>query len=104
MMRLALLALVGAITAIGVDTASAQMTRPFEALERSRREGIELEKRLKRDAAEQKKREQTQKDAQRQQNLATAKAQKATTPAQPTSKPSQPVVETPAELPSSAKP
>jgi hypothetical protein len=88
-MRIASVFLAVAISAASFSAAGAQMTDPFEALARSKRQGIELEKRLKRDAAEQKKREQAQNITQRQQDLATANAQKAARGTAIT-KPSQP--------------
>jgi hypothetical protein len=98
-MQIGRLFLVLAIIVSGGTTAVAQMTDPFEALAQSKRQQIELEKRMKRDAAEQKKRENTQKDTQRQQDLATAKAQKAARPTSSTAKPVQPPVREPTPTP-----
>ena len=96
-MHLARLFLLVAMTVSGINAAGAQMTDPFEALATWKREEIALEKRMKRNAAEQREREKTQKDAQRQQDLATAKSDKAARPSPATAKPSQPAVGQPAQ-------
>ena len=99
-MQIVRLFLVLAIIVSGGTTAVGQMTDPFEALAQSKRQQIELEKRMKRDAAEQKKREKTQKETQRQQDQATAKAHKAARPTSATTKPVQPPVQQPTPTPS----
>ena len=103
-MQIRRLFLVLAITVSSGTTAGAQMTDPFKALAQSKRQQIELEKRMKRDAAEQKKREKTQKDTQRQQDLAAAKEQKAARPRSATTKPVQPPVKEPTPNPTAPKP
>src|SRR3954471_22924180 len=52
-----LLLAVGIIVASGLDAMAVEMTRPFETLEAARRDRVELDKRMKREAAEQKRRE-----------------------------------------------
>jgi hypothetical protein len=72
-----LLLAVGIIVASGLDAMAVEMTRPFETLEAARLDRIELDKRMKREAAEQKRREReakAQQEAQRKRNAAAAKA------------------------------
>jgi len=66
--------------ASGTHAVAVEMTRPFEALEGARRDRIELDKRMKRDAAEQRRREEdvkAQQEAQRKRDAAAAKAAQA---------------------------
>ena len=46
-----LLLAVGIILASGLDAMAVEMTRPFETLEAARRDRVELDKRMKREAA-----------------------------------------------------
>jgi hypothetical protein len=63
------------LTLIGVGVASAQEpTRPFEALEASRRAGIELDRRMKRDADDQRRRDKERAVANVRQDAAAKKA------------------------------
>jgi hypothetical protein len=73
--------------ASGIGAAAVEMVRPFEALEQSRRDRIESDKRQKREEAEQRKREREEKaqqEAQRKREAATAKAAQGAVPRQPT--------------------
>jgi len=68
-----LLLAVGIILASGLDAMAVEMTRPFETLEAARRDRVELDKRMKREAAEQKRREREAK-AQQDARAAASKA------------------------------
>ena len=100
-MRIAQLCLAASIVAAsGISAAAVEMVKPFEVLEGARRDRIELDKRMKREAAEQRRREKEQKaqqEAQRKRDAAAAKeAQRAhpssatTVPSQPTTTPASP--------------
>ena len=73
-MRIAVAVLAASIfEAAALHSAGAQTTRPFEALEASRREGIEREARAKRDEAEQRRLEK-EREAQQKKEAASNKA------------------------------
>jgi len=100
-----LLLAVGIILASGLDAMAVEMTRPFETLEAARRDRVELDKRMKREATEQKRREReakAQQDAQRKREAAAAKAAQDARAATSKAAPSQPATDqtSPAPAPS----
>ena len=100
-----LLLAVGIILASGLDAMAVEMTRPFETLEAARRDRVELDKRMKREAAEQKRREReakAQQDAQRKREAAAAKVAQDVRAATSKAAPSQPATDqtSPAPAPS----
>src|SRR5215211_9556166 len=86
------------VAATSTHVAAVELVNPLQVLERSRRAGIEFDQRMKRDAAEQKKREneqkaqqdkeQAQREAQRKTEAAAAKAAQKSRPATNTPAPS----------------
>ena len=93
-MRLVKLCLAASILAAGaLNAAAVEITKPFEALEGARRDRIEMDKRMKREAIERRKQEEerrAQREAQRKRDAAAAKAAQSARPSSSPPVPSQP--------------
>ena len=110
-MRLVKLCLAASILAAGaLNAAAVEMTKPFEALEGARRDRIEMDKRMKREAmsgGSRRKEQRAEREAQRKRDAAAAKAAQSARPSSSPPVPSQPATgpsQSPPSGPTSAAP